>query len=156
MDLDSDGGAARGLRHYVRLVAEAIGVGSEASVLQLHDPVSAYLALDRRVPGHGGQDLALLWDERVGWALGVETEGSADVGVLGYLAVDVLPAPWLVAEYVQRACRGEGTGYPAVPRLEVVDLAHRLAAYAERVRRRSGSRLGPAEQLSVGDQRGAG
>ena len=71
MDLDQDGAAARGLRRYVHLVAEAVGVGEEASTIQFDDPVSAYLALDRCSPQHPDQDLALLWDERQGWALGV-------------------------------------------------------------------------------------
>jgi hypothetical protein len=133
LDLDGEGVAARGLRRYVRLVAEAVGVGFEASTWQFHDPVSAYLALERGVPVHPGADLALLWHERHGWALGVELRSGADVDVLGYLAVDVLPPPRLVADYVDRACQGEGTGQLTAPRFVAADLADRLAAYAEPV-----------------------
>jgi hypothetical protein len=143
--LDPDGAAARGLRRYVRLVAEAIGVGAEASTIQLDEPVSVYLALDRCSPRHPDQDLALLWDERRGWALGVESVASADVLVLGFLADELLPSPSTVADYVAAACRDEGFG-AALPDETLRDetppdetlpdaksLAGRLADYANQV-----------------------
>jgi hypothetical protein len=135
MDLDHDGAAARGLRRYVRLVAEAVGVGVEASTLQLDDPLSVYLALDRCSAGHPDQDLALLWGERHGWALGVETAVSADVLVLGFLTPEVLPPPGVVADYVATACRGDGFGAPQafVTHLDPEDLAERLVDYADQV-----------------------
>jgi hypothetical protein len=135
MDLDQDDAAARGLRRYVHLVAEAVGVGAEASTIQFDDPVSAYLALDRCSPQHPDQDLALLWDERQGWALGVESAVSADVRVLGFLTLDVLPSPSTVADYVAAACRGDGFG-AAVPDATLPDaegLAERLADYVDQV-----------------------
>lgn len=133
MNLDGEGVAARGLRRYVGLVAEAIGVGSEASILQFDDPVSVYLALDRCVAAHPDRDVALLWDELHGWALAVELDG-ADVRVLGYLDGELLPEPRAVARFVERACRDEGIGVPEPPshRAEP-DLAGRLADYAERI-----------------------
>jgi hypothetical protein len=137
MDLDGEGMAARGLRRYVWLVAEAVGVGTEAAVVQLHDPLGAYLALDSRHAAYPDRDLALLWDERHGWALGLETDSDADVRVLGYLAVELLPPPRVVGTYVERICRGGETG-PARPpsfgELPAVDLTDRLAAYAEPLR----------------------
>lgn len=131
MDLDGDGVVARGLRRYVLLVAEALGVGAEASVLQLHDPVSVYLASDRSVPGHGDWDLALLWDERHGWALGVETDGGAEVGVIDHMVTDVLPAPRVVADFVDRARQGGETGRPVPPWFAADDVGDRLAGYAD-------------------------
>jgi hypothetical protein len=135
MDLDHDGAAARGLRRYVRLVAEAVGVGAEASTLQLDDPVSVYLALDRCSPRHPGQDLALLWSERHGWALGVESVVTSDVLVLGFLAAELLPPPRTVADYVTEACQGGGFGAarPCPVRPAANELAERLAGYADQV-----------------------
>lgn len=133
MDLDGEGVAARGLRRYVRLVAEAVGVGSESSILQLDDPVSVYLALDRCTPGHPDRDLALLWDERHGWALAVELDG-ARLRVLGYLGGELLPEPRVVARFVDRSCRGMDDGEPQPPaRRAVLDLPGLLAGYAERI-----------------------
>ena len=135
MDLDGEGAAARGLHRYVRLVAEAVGVGAEASVVQLHDPVGAYLALDRCHPAYPGQDLALLWDERHGWALGVETNGGVEVRVLSCLAVELLPAPRLVGKFVDWACRrAETPAPPSFEALAVAELTERLAAYAKPLR----------------------
>jgi hypothetical protein len=134
MDLDHDSAAARGLRRYVQLIAEAVGVGAEASTIQLDDPVSAYLALDRCSPRHPDQDLALLWDERHGWALGMESTVSADLLVLGFLPAEV-PPPRTVADYVAAACRGDGFGAtrPRAPRPEADDLADLLDGYAGQV-----------------------
>jgi hypothetical protein len=137
MDLDGEGAAARGLRRYVRSVAEAVGVGTEASVVDLHDPIGAYLALDRCHPTCPDRDLALLWDQRHGWALGVETGTGADVRVLGYLAVELLPAPEVVGKYVEWACRSGAIGAvrrPAYDELSVAELTDKLAAYAEPLR----------------------
>jgi hypothetical protein len=135
MDLDHDGAAARGLRRYVRLVAEAVGVGAEASTLQLDEPVSVYLALDRCSPQHPDQDLALLWSERDGWALGLESMVNADVLVQGFLGAEVLPPPRTVADYVARACRGEGFGVArsCAARPDPDELFERLADYADQV-----------------------
>jgi hypothetical protein len=136
VDLDSDSKAAHGLRRYVRLVAEAIGIGAEASTIQFDHPVSVYLALDRCFTEPTEHDLALLWHERHGWSLAAEVNGETDLHVLGYLAFGVLPSPRAVAGYVDRACRGEGAGTAAPPSaaFDVADLAGRLADYAEQIR----------------------
>jgi len=90
MELDGHDRAARGLRRYLTLVAEATGVGAEACFVQLGPPVEAYLALDHRLSSHPDRDVALLWDEEHGWALGIETHGGADVTVLSYVGEHVL------------------------------------------------------------------
>jgi len=58
--------------------------------VQLGPPVEAYLALDHRLSSHPDRDVALLWDEEHGWALGIETHGGADVTVLSYVGEHVL------------------------------------------------------------------
>jgi len=129
MNLDWDEMAARGLRCYVRLVAEAIGVSDEASLVQLDEPVCVYLALDRCPVCYPNSDLALVWDERHGWALALESVGCAR---LGWLDAGPLPAPRTVAAYVATACAGSGFG-PAAPESGKLSrgLAARLALYAE-------------------------
>jgi hypothetical protein len=136
MNLDGEGLTARGLRRYVRLVAEAVGVGYEASLLQLDEPVSVYLALDRCSATQPDDDLALLWDEHHGWALAAEDDSGADLRVLGYLGTDLLPAPCVVGRYVDQACDDGDCGQSAVPSFEsstATDLAARLTEYAERI-----------------------
>src|SRR5919198_1460791 len=61
-------------------------------------PASVYLALDRQLDEFPGCDVALLWDERHGWSLAVESPDSGAVRMVTYLGVDVLPAPRVVAQ----------------------------------------------------------
>ncbi|WP_433869215.1 DUF6292 family protein [Saccharopolyspora sp. CA-218241] len=82
------------------------------------------------------RDAALAWSEDTGWSLCVETgDGPAQVlTVLVYLGQDVLPAPRVVASFVEAAA-AEFSGHSTVsPRLRAAgaedDLPHRLAAYA--------------------------
>jgi hypothetical protein len=137
MNLDRESAAARGLRRYVGLVADAVGIGAEASAVQLEDPVSVYLPLERCAAEYPEHDLALLWDERCGWMLAIEVPGTVQLTVLGYLADTVLPAPRVVADYVTRACSGAGFGEPRPEQparaADDADLADRLAAHAARV-----------------------
>jgi hypothetical protein len=133
MYLDRDGIAARGLLRYVGLVAEAVGVGPESSITQLDDPVSVYVALDRRAERFPHRDLALLWDERFGWALALEVPGGARLTRLGYLAIaDRLPEPRMVARFVDAACTTGhlGAPEPAPPPDGAADLLGRLAVLA--------------------------
>ena len=122
----------RGLRRYLGLVAEAVGVGAEACYAQLEPPIDAYIALDHRLRAFPARDAALLWEERCGWALAVETHGGADLMVLGYLGLDdLLPAPRMLAGYVRGAVAGMSVGDPNPPVLTVTtDLTTRLADYA--------------------------
>ena len=132
MQMDGYDAWARGLRRYLGLVAEAVGVGAEACYAQLEPPIDAYIALDHRLCAFPARDAALLWEERCGWALAVETHGGADLMVLGYLGLDdVLPAPRLLTGYVRAAIDGVSVGEPNPPVLHgTADLTTRLAAYA--------------------------
>jgi len=134
MDMDAYDAWAVGLRRYLTLVAQAVGVGTEACSVHLGSPADAYIALDTRVSVFPARDAALLWDERHGWALAVETHGGADLMVVGYLGVDLLPSPRVVADYVTRAAQGGATGQPDPPWLVSGPAAAvtraRLAEYA--------------------------
>ena len=70
---------------YMGAVAQQLGVGIESVTVDLDPPTSAYIALDGQAPGHPDGELALLWDERHGWAAAVEANGGDEVIVLGYL-----------------------------------------------------------------------
>lgn len=91
----------RGLAGYLRAVAEALAVPAEATSFEISDTVSAYLGLARRWEQRPWHDLMLVWNERHGWALAVETEPGEPTTVVGYLASDqVAPSPAAVARFV--------------------------------------------------------
>ena len=86
---------------YLSEVTAELGIGLESCVLDHDIPVSAYIALDVRLPHYPGRDVALLWDERYGWSVAIETHSGEDLIVLRYLGGDsVIPAPQSVARFV--------------------------------------------------------
>jgi hypothetical protein len=134
VDLESEGTAEHGLRRYVRLVAEAVGVSGDCFCLQLEPPVNVYLALQERLRAFPTRDVALLWDEERGWSAAIETHSGQDLILVSYLGTDVLPPPRVVAQFVSRLTDEEFLGHLDPPQLRAVDdeddLPRRLAAYA--------------------------
>ncbi|NIH87479.1 hypothetical protein FHX45_004372 [Amycolatopsis granulosa] len=131
MYLEYEDAQARGLRRYVRLVTEALGLGGNAYFVQLDPPpANAYLALERRLPEFPDRDAALLWSEDTGWSLVVESHCGEDLIVLSYLGTDVLPAPRVVARFAEDLCDGTARGVLDPPGRDPVDVRERLAAYA--------------------------
>ncbi|MFD0201936.1 MULTISPECIES: DUF6292 family protein [Saccharothrix] len=130
MELDFDDALTWGLRGYVREVTGALGLSGECSYVQADRPVSAYLALDGRLPGFPDRDVALLWDEEHGWSAAVETHSGEDVIVQAHFGPDVLPAPEAVARWVRGLMRGDRSArpLPESPR-DRRDLVGRLAPY---------------------------
>jgi hypothetical protein len=130
MYLENWGRPARGLRRYVRLVAEELGCSGDAFSVETEAPVSAYLPLEDRVPAFPERDLALLWTPSHGWHVAVETASGEDLIVLSYVDDDVLPPPAEVAAYVRDLVAGGGPGRPNPRDAPIgVDLLDRLAAY---------------------------
>ncbi len=123
--------ALQGLQRYVRRVNEELGLQGDAFYTQAEPTVSAYIALERRLPDRPDRDVALLWTERHGWALTVETHAGEDLVVAGYLTAEPLPAPRVVADFAHGLLSGERSPRPEPPPLfdGEADLAHRLAAY---------------------------
>ncbi|SEQ96344.1 DUF6292 family protein [Actinokineospora terrae] len=111
--------AHRALRAYLREVATEVGVGLESVTVDLDTPVSAYLALDVRLPSHPGRDVALLWDERSGWAVAVETYSGEDLIVLRYLGGAVDASPREVSRFVNALRVGKQVGLTEPPSLRV-------------------------------------
>ncbi|MTD55336.1 DUF6292 family protein [Amycolatopsis pithecellobii] len=93
---------SRGLEGYVRAVADALDLPAEGTSFEISDTATAYLAL-RREARHPGEDLMLVWSERDGWALAVETAPSA---VIAYFGEDPVPEPPLVARFVRDVLAG--------------------------------------------------
>ncbi|MFC4002929.1 DUF6292 family protein [Prauserella oleivorans] len=128
-DLAFETAAARGLRRYVWLVAQELGLRGSPYYLQLDTPLSAYVALDRRIRELPTSDLALTWDEREGWTLAVESVCGDDLLPLAYLRADLLPAPHVVAAFARRPLAGPEELLPR-PRGGTSGILDRLAAYA--------------------------
>jgi anti-anti-sigma factor len=133
MDLNLEDAPTRGLRHYVWLMAHALGLSGDAWFVQLERPADAYIALKDRFAAFPRCDLALIWDEENGWAVALESD-QAELVPLCYLGGDVLPTPRAVAMFVGRILHGQSPGFTSPPRLRSAtdqdDLADRLATYA--------------------------
>jgi Family of unknown function (DUF6292) len=96
----------RPLWKYLVAVTHRLGIGAESVAVDHDTPVSGYLALDTRLPGHPDRDVALLWDERHGWCAAVETHSGEDLLVLAHLGGDtVLPEPDAVARFLNDLTR---------------------------------------------------
>jgi hypothetical protein len=102
------------LRAYLADVTTALGVGLESCTIDHDTPVSAYVALDERLPGYPGHDVALLWDEVHGWSAAIETpeDGLTVLRHLGGPVID--PPPQHVARFVA-ALREDDHLHPVPP-----------------------------------------
>ncbi|GAA4424288.1 hypothetical protein GCM10023148_26500 [Actinokineospora soli] len=91
----------RALRDYVHAVAQAAGVPEDCVTCEVTDTATAYLPLGRRSAAHPDHDLMLVWGERRGWAVLVETAPGEPAIVLGARGGDTAVAPGDVARFVQ-------------------------------------------------------
>ena len=123
-----------GLAGYVRAVASAVSVPPEATGFEISDTATAYLGLTERWVMRPGRDLMLIWTERNGWSVAVETNPAELPVVVGYLGGDdLVPAPHTVARFVTGVVSGRRAPV-ACPHFPVGDnrdaLAQRLSRYA--------------------------
>ena len=134
MEFEPRGRSSRGLHRYVELVSEALGQTGDAYWVHNETPATGYIPLDDRMPAFPDRDLALLWDERHGWCVAIETASGEDLIVLSYLGSEILPAPRVVARFATDAVAGKGPGQAEPPAFREAgaddDLADRLAAYS--------------------------
>ncbi|WIX92072.1 DUF6292 family protein [Amycolatopsis sp. DG1A-15b] len=101
----------RSLVDYVRAVAAAVGVPDESTTVEISDTATAYLGLPRRWLDRPDHDVMLVWSERRGWWLAVETEPAEAPVVLAYQGGDnLVPAPDAVARFVADTAAGRHTG----------------------------------------------
>lgn len=115
---------------YVRQVATAIGVPTEATGYEVTDTATAYLALDQRLHTRPDHDLMLVWDERLGWYVAVETIPTEGPAVIAYLDGDTVPTPAAVARFVIDTASGEVVTRirPISPPRDRAELAARMGA----------------------------
>ncbi|MFO7190663.1 DUF6292 family protein [Thermocrispum sp.] len=120
-----------GLRAYVRQVAAEVGAGPEAQWCEWAESANAYIALENRLPDKPTRDLALIWDDECGWAVGMETGSGEDLLILAWYVEDLLPPPRAVATFVRCVVHGiAGSKHPPSGVADRRSLAGRLAAYA--------------------------
>nr|WP_246381361.1 DUF6292 family protein [Prauserella isguenensis] len=113
VDLDS---TQRGLRRYVELVAAGLGLEAAAAWSDVDDiTATAYVALDRELPGMEGREAALVWDGRTGWALGAETHSGEDLVMRAWYGTELLPEPAAVVRFVKALTAGDRVGLPGPP-----------------------------------------
>jgi len=112
MHWEYDSTEIRGLREYVRLVADAVGLSDPCWFVQTDQPAHAYIALAERLPAFPNRDVALLWDEDNGWTLGLESASSGELLVLRHLCDEVVPSPSRTAAAVRDAFRQPATRVP--------------------------------------------
>ncbi|TDV41702.1 DUF6292 family protein [Actinophytocola oryzae] len=120
----------RRLAVYVDHVAAAVGVPTEATGYEVSDTATAYLGLDRRLPSRPDHDLMLLWDERLGWYVAVETTPAEGPAVVAYLDGDTVPTPDAVARFVTDLAsdRSATRIRPVSPPTDRAELATRMGA----------------------------
>ncbi|MFE6613497.1 DUF6292 family protein [Amycolatopsis sp. NPDC057786] len=111
---------------YLAEVTEVLGVGLESCTVDHDSPVSAYVALDERLPTHPERDVALLWDEIHGWAVAIETHSGEDLIVLRYLGgKTATPRPAQVARFVEAVREDDhSVGQLTPPEFGALSAAH--------------------------------
>jgi hypothetical protein len=116
---------------YVGQVAAAIDVPAEATGYEVTDTATAYLGLDQRWAVQPDHDLMLVWDERLGWYIAVETTPAEAPLVLAYLDGDTVPTPAAVARFVVDTAGGGHMSRirPVQPLTERAVLAEKMAAF---------------------------
>jgi hypothetical protein len=98
--------AEEGLRRYVHRVADGLGVGLEGVWSELADEAAAYIALDEQLPSRPGRDVALVWDDRRGWAIAVETRSGEDLLMVAWYGPELLPAAQEVVRFTRDVLAG--------------------------------------------------
>lgn len=126
---------SRGLAGYLHAVAEEIGVPPEGTTFEISDTATAYLALARRWPARPSRDVMLVWSERTGWTVSVETDPDEAPLVVARLGgADPVPEPRVVSQFVTDALTGHeaGPGQALTIKPNRARLAEGLTRYAAR------------------------
>ncbi|GAA4530030.1 hypothetical protein GCM10023192_17790 [Amycolatopsis samaneae] len=123
---------ARALKGYVRAVADVVGVAPDGTTCEVTDTATAYLALASRRPEYADRDLMLVWSERQGWVVSVETRPAESAIVLSRLGGDTVPSPEAVARFVGDVVhhrRGAGLPTPVAATESRLRQAERMSRY---------------------------
>lgn len=127
--VDCTAALTRGLAAYLHAVAAAVGVPIEGTSYEVSDTATAYLALVHRMSDRPGRDLMLVWSERDGWAVSVETAPLEPPVVLSFLGGDPVPEPRTVARFVHEVLAGRRGGNCPTESRGRTRLTERLTAY---------------------------
>lgn len=120
------------LHAYVTRVATGLGLGPESWFCEFTDVRAAYLALAGRLPEAPDRDAALVWDDRLGWSVAIETGSAEDLLVLAWFGADPLPAPEDVVAFVKHLLNGQPAGQPTPPTpVRDVPVSQGLGAYLD-------------------------
>ncbi|MFL6127032.1 DUF6292 family protein [Actinophytocola sp.] len=93
--------AIAALHAYLAEVTNALAIGLESCTVDHDTPVSAYIALDERLPAYPDRDVALLWDEVHGWSAAIETHSGEDLIVIRYLGgTTIAPPPTQITRFL--------------------------------------------------------
>lgn len=103
------------LRRYVGAIADHFGVPLEHTNSDAGAPATAYIGFDQCVPDFPHRDLALVWDERLGWAAAVETTSGEDLIVFSYLGASAVPHVSVVTSLVTELIAGRDHGRSQPP-----------------------------------------
>ncbi|MEV6717963.1 DUF6292 family protein [Lentzea sp. NPDC051208] len=122
-ELDFDDTAARVLRDYVHAVSTGLGLRGESSFVAADHLSNAYVALEGQLRDFPHDDVALLWDERNGWAAAIENARSGDLVVVARLDGEVTPPPSVVVTWVRALLQpgSDGAALSAFRRAEPLD-----------------------------------
>jgi hypothetical protein len=102
---DFDDSAGR-LRRYVDDVLDAAGLSGYGVIDHADESSTAYVAVDGRVAGYPGHDVALLWDQDEGWSVAAENPADGSLVVIDRLA-GPRQKPAAVARWVRSVLRSQ-------------------------------------------------
>ena len=114
----------RALRDYVHAVARAIGVPADGVTCEVTDTVTAYLPLASRAIAYPDHDLMLVWSDRRGWSVLLETRPAAAVIVIGSLDRAVVVRPAEVERFITDILLHPTPGHPITTRAGLPDRAN--------------------------------
>ncbi|WP_239153914.1 DUF6292 family protein [Amycolatopsis sp. FDAARGOS 1241] len=132
------------LSGYVAEVSAAVGVGEESCTTDVDPSASVYIALEMRLPRHPERDVALLWDERHGWSVAIETHSGEDLLVVAYVGGALVPEPAQLSRFLDALAGGARPVLTVPPELGCPedDLLGRLQRYRRDLWAAGAGRLG--------------
>lgn len=102
------------LHAYVTAIAEYFGVPPDQTSCEAEGLATAYIGFGPCLPDFPQRDLALVWDERLGWAAAVQT-ASGELIAFSYLASSPVPHVNVVTSFVNELIAGRDHGENSPP-----------------------------------------
>lgn len=141
MDVDDCDSVESSLHAYVAAIAEYFGVPPDQTSCEAGKLATAYIGFSRRAPDFPHRDLALVWDERLGWAAAVQTP-SGELIVFSYLGTSPVPHVNVVTSFVNELIAGRDHGQNSPPFFgRCDDLPGKLTAATRGTARRTATRV---------------